>query len=112
MDSPDRIIDGVLYRIICCDDIEKFADRGLYLAVSTGIFYSNEAFNYDAVTGVITANKDFDGSSTVFDLPIDKSLADPEAADAYFASLTEEQEMPEMLMSSDDITLNFTDNQS
>ena len=42
---------GVLYRLIECDDIEMFADRGLYLCVSTSDFYDKNAFTYDEETG-------------------------------------------------------------
>jgi hypothetical protein len=88
----EKIIDGVLYRIISCDNVEIFADRGLYLVASTEIFYSNEAFDYNAQTGEIVARSDFDGASVVFDLPLDKSKADPAKAAAYLASLEAEAE--------------------
>jgi hypothetical protein len=88
----EKIIDGVLYRIISCDNVEIFADRGLYLVASTGVFYSNDAFDYNAQTGEMAARSDFDGASVVFDLPLDKSKADPAKAAAYLASLEAEAE--------------------
>ncbi|HEX2926510.1 MAG TPA: hypothetical protein VHP38_09690 [Ruminiclostridium sp.] len=36
-----------MYRLIECDSIEMFADRGVYLCVSTSTLYDNMAFNYD-----------------------------------------------------------------
>lgn len=76
---------GVVYRIINCDNIEMFADRGLYIGVSDakGVFFDKNAFNYNAETGEITENPDFDGLNLLFDLPIDISKADPDAAEKY-----------------------------
>ncbi|AFL98516.1 hypothetical protein Desde_0019 [Desulfitobacterium dehalogenans ATCC 51507] len=79
----ENVVDGVMYRIIDCDEVAMFADRGLYLGVNTGSFYNSEAFNYDENTGMLTADPDFDGASVVFDLPIDKSMANPEKAQTY-----------------------------
>ena len=75
--------DGVMYRIVDCDDVAIFADHGLYFAVSTSTFYDRDAFLYNEQTGGLKANPDYDGASVVFDLPIDKSLADPEKAEKY-----------------------------
>ncbi|MBP0965799.1 MAG: hypothetical protein J5999_11010 [Oscillospiraceae bacterium] len=76
---------GVVYRIISCDNIEMFADRGLYIGVSDadGVFFNRDAYNYNAETGEITENPDFDGVNLLFDLPIDVSKADPDAAAEY-----------------------------
>jgi hypothetical protein len=79
----ETIADGVLYRILECDTVAMFADRGLYFAISTSIFFNKDAFIYDEQTGEITANPDFDGASVIFNLPLDKSLADPEKAEEY-----------------------------
>jgi hypothetical protein len=83
------IEDGVLYRLIECDGIEIFADRGLYLCVSTTTFYDINAFDYNEATGAITANPSFRGSSVIFDLPIDPSNADPDRAAAYLNEFDE-----------------------
>jgi hypothetical protein len=64
-----------------------FADRGLYFAVCTGVFYDRDAFLWDERTGEVTVNPDFDGASAVFDLPIDPSRADPEKAARYLNDL-------------------------
>jgi len=79
----ERIIDGILYRIIECDNIEIFADRKLYLAVSNTPFFSSEAFSLDEVTGEISANEDFEGTNVLFDLVLDPSKADPAKAREY-----------------------------
>ncbi|GAA0357109.1 hypothetical protein [Bacillus horti] len=82
------VIDGVMYRMIESDQIEIFADRGVYLAISSGSpFYSNDAFMYDEETGEIRASEDYSGASLLFDLPLDTSKADPEKAEAYLEEL-------------------------
>lgn len=85
------VIDGVLYYMIACDDLEMFADRGLSLVVSSTSFYSVEAFNYDAKTGMVTPNPAFEGVNLVFDLPLDPAKADPEKAAQYLANLWEQE---------------------
>ena len=80
---------GVLYRLIECDDIEMFADRGLYLCVSTSDFYDKNAFTYDEETGEITTNPDYSGACALFDLPLDPAKADRAKADAYLETLLE-----------------------
>jgi hypothetical protein len=84
----DNVSDGILYRIIECDNVEMFADRGLYLAVCTGgPFYNGDAFIRNERTGEIAANPNFDGASAVFDLPLDAKLADHAKAEQYLESL-------------------------
>jgi hypothetical protein len=84
----DAVVDGVIYRIIECDNVEMFADRGLYLAVCTGgPFYNGDAFDRNERTGEITADPNFDGASAVFDLPLDTKLADPAEAEQYLKDL-------------------------
>ncbi|MBP1995750.1 hypothetical protein [Paenibacillus eucommiae] len=82
------VIDGVLYRIIECDQVEMFADRGVYLAISSGTtFYRNEAFIFDEKTGEIRAREDYPGASLLFDLPLDAAKADHAKAEAYLEAL-------------------------
>lgn len=77
------IRDGVLYRIIECDNVEIFADRKLYLAVSDTIFYSTEAFAYDEETGEISVVENYTGTNLLFDLKLDPAQADPRKAEEY-----------------------------
>lgn len=82
--SSEMVVDGILYRIFECDEITIFADRGLYLGVNTGsISDQRGAFIYNEQTGELRANPDYDGSSAVFTLPVDESLADPVKAQEY-----------------------------
>lgn len=83
----DNVIDGVLYRLILCDDIIKFADRKLYLCISNTIFFESAAYHYDEVTGEIRENEEYNGINLLFDLPIDPEKADPVAAEEYLRTL-------------------------
>lgn len=84
----EMVVDGVMYRILDCDEIKIFADRGVYLGVNTGSIGNHaEAFIYNEQTGELKANPDYDGASAVFDLPVDKALADPEKAREYLDGL-------------------------
>jgi len=85
------VVDGTMYRLIECDGVEMFADRGVYLAIISGsTFYSNEAFAYEESTGEIRPRADFAGSSILFDLPLNKAKADPAKAEAYLHKLLKE----------------------
>lgn len=79
----DCVIDGIMYRLIECDGVEMFADRGLYLCISTSNFYDINAFNYDEKTGEVTPRADYDGANALFDLPLDISKADHDKAEKY-----------------------------
>ena len=79
--------DGVVYRLIEFDNITMFADRGVYIGITDGSFPNNLAFLIDEQTGELSVNPDYDGTSILFDLPIDKSLADPEKAQAFLDDL-------------------------
>lgn len=80
----DVTVDGVRYLLVGCDELEPFADQGGVLCLSTGgIGWNGAAFHYDAATGTVTANPDYDGVNLVFDLPLDASRADPDKAQAF-----------------------------
>ncbi len=88
----DFVEDGVLYRIAQCDNVEIFADCGLYLCVNDGVFYNNEAYVYDESTGEISRNENYSGLNALFDLPVDPAKGDPQAAAAYIRQMKEEEE--------------------
>ncbi|WP_454052876.1 hypothetical protein [Clostridium sp. Marseille-Q7071] len=81
------VIDGVMYRLIECDDVEMFADRGLYLCISTSSFYDVNAFNYNEKTGEITPNTDYNGANALFNLPLDVTKANNKKAEKYLQEL-------------------------
>ncbi len=83
------VVDGVQYYMIECDGLDMFADRGLSLIVSSTNFYSVEAFDYDAESGLVTPNPSFQGVNLLFDLPLDPAKADPAQAKQYLEGLWE-----------------------
>ncbi len=83
----DIVEDGILYRLISCDDIALFADRELYLCISDTVFYDTNAYQYDENSGKISRNTEYDGINLLFSLPIDASKADRAAAAAYLERL-------------------------
>ncbi len=75
--------DGVIYRLIECDNLEIFADHTIYLCAQTGVFYDPEAYVYDEASGKISPSEGYDGVNVLFTLPLDAAKADPEAAETY-----------------------------
>ena len=88
----DEVVDGILYRVMECDNVEMFADCKLYLAVLDSTFYRAAAYNYDEASGEISRNESYDGLNALFSLPVDVAKADTEAAKAYMESLFVEDE--------------------
>ena len=83
----EDVADGIQYRLVECDNVEMFADRGLYLCVQSGTFYDNQAYSMDEATGAFTRNESYEGLNILFDLPIDESKADPAAAQSYMEQM-------------------------
>lgn len=81
--------DGIEYRILEMDNLEMFADRGIYVGVSSGSFYEAGAYRYDEITGEITRNTDYNGVNALFTLPVDPAKADPAAAAEYLEQFEE-----------------------
>lgn len=86
----EKVIDGILYRIIECDNIEVFADKELYLAVADTMFFNNEAYQYEEATGKITPKKAYDGTNVLFKLSLDPAGADAKKAKEYLEQLEKE----------------------
>ena len=87
-DYTEVLKDGVLYRLVGCDNVEIFADHKLYLCVSDGTgFYNRDAYLYDEETGDISRNEEYQGLNALFGLPLDAAKADPEKAAEYMESL-------------------------
>lgn len=82
--SATRMIDhGILYCISECDTIGIFAERGIYLVVQEGMFYDTDAYSMDKQTGVLTANKDYKKVNALFEVELDKSMADEKKVQAF-----------------------------
>lgn len=89
---------GVEYRLVELDNVEIFADRGLYLGVSSGTFYDNNAYRFDESTGEITRNEAYGGVNALFTLPLDPAKGDPAAAAAYLEEMNRQMEEPGEIM--------------
>ncbi len=89
-------LDGIYYSIADCSDLEMFADRGVYLGVMDGVVM-RDAFDYDAKSGEIGIKEGYQGLHALFDLNLDESRADNQAAESFLAELAEktEGELPE-----------------
>lgn len=81
---------GVQYRMLEVDNVEMFADRGVYIGVTSADFPDNTAFSLDESTGEITRNEDYDGLNALFVLPLDPGRADPEAAQEFLDHMWDE----------------------
>lgn len=79
--------EGILYRLVCCDNVEIFANHDLYLCICDGSFYNKELYDYDEATGMISRNEAYEGLNALFHLPIDPANADPQKAQDYIRSL-------------------------
>lgn len=97
--------DGVTYRMTEMNNLEMFADRGIWFGVNSGTFYDSQAFKFNEATGEITRNEDFDGINALFTVPIDKSKGDPAAAEAFLKELKDEWDAPEEPVEQDEADL-------
>lgn len=87
--------EGIMYRLLEMDNIEMFADRGIYVGVSSGSFYDPDAYMYDVNSGEMSRNDNYVGVNALFELPVDKAKGDPAAAEAYLKNLQESWETPD-----------------
>ncbi|MDE7321139.1 MAG: hypothetical protein K2N73_00150 [Lachnospiraceae bacterium] len=86
---------GVQYRILDMDNIEMFADRGIYVGVNSGTFYDRNAYSYNESTGEMSCNESYTGVNVLFQLPMDVRKADPSAAEAYLKAFEESMNEPD-----------------
>jgi len=75
--------DGIMYRIAECDNVEMFAYKGAYMAVSSSSFYDDNAYVYNEETGEISRNENYVGVNALFELPLDKTKSDETAGEKY-----------------------------
>ena len=75
--------DGIMYRMIECDNVELFADREIYLCVGNSTFFDRNAYVFNEETGKITPSGNFKGMNLLFKLPLNAKNADKEAAQKY-----------------------------
>lgn len=72
--------EGMLYWLVSCSNVEYFADHTIYLCVTDTDFYRKGLYTYDEADGSISRREDYDGLNALFELELDRSKADPVAA--------------------------------
>ena len=81
--SDDNLTDYFVYE---CDTLEIFADRTIYISFYEGMAPSAEIFKYHT-DGTIEFKDSYKGVKALFEIPLDKSKANPEKAAEYLKSL-------------------------
>lgn len=116
------IQNGIDYRLVQMDAFEMFANRKIKLAVMSSDHYTVEAYTYDEETGQTLAKEDFTGLNLLFDLPMDASLADPQAGKDILDQLESSMPLDKQASDIDEglgqdlhakfVKLNYSDNQN
>ena len=88
------IQDGVMYELIECDSLEKFAGRGVQIGVVDSFAEENQAFAMDE-SGKYQQKADYEGINFLFDLPLDPAKGDEQAAEQYLKELEQEMDAEE-----------------
>ncbi len=81
--SESQLIDGIRYYIYECDNLDIFANYGVYLGVSDQT-PGAENFCYDKKTGEISVNPKYKGVSVLFEVSLDKTKANEDKAQEAF----------------------------
>ncbi len=79
------IEDGVEYILLETTNINIFADHTVYIAAYDGDYFPYKYHLND--DGTISINEGYRGVATLFELPLDPALADPDAAEALIAGI-------------------------
>lgn len=82
---------GIYYMIVCCDSIEMFADRQIYLAITRGPDYKT-GYIYEESTGLISRNESFDGINALFEVQLDESKADLNAQQDFLNKMKQSED--------------------
>ena len=82
--------DDVQYQILECDNLEIFANIGVYVGVVESFGQESHAFTMDKETGEYRVNESYDGMKALFTIPLDKSKADDAAAEKFFQEIEAE----------------------
>lgn len=75
------IYEGVEYFLVECSSIEIFADKQVYIAVYEGGAPSTTEFDV-ADNGAISFKESYTGTKALFEIPLDKAKANPDAVKA------------------------------
>lgn len=88
---------GIQYRLVETDNVEYFADCGIYVGVSDGDMYNNQAYIYDTDTGDILRNETYQGVNALFHLSVDTAKADSVKAAGIIAGINDSEPNSESL---------------
>ena len=89
-------VEGIYYFLLDVGQLGVFADHTVYLAFYTDAQFAPSAEKFTvAADGSITFADSYTGAHAMFVLPLDKSLADPAAAEALLNNPTERSVTPE-----------------
>jgi len=80
--STSQIIDNILYCLYECNNLEIFADKGVYLGVMDGA-PNAEKYQFDEATSEIFPNTEYNGLNLLFELALDPAKANPKKAEQY-----------------------------
>ena len=75
------LYEGIEYFLVECDNISIFADKIVYIAAYEGMVPDEKIFTIND-DGSIVFNEIYKGVKALFEVPLDKSKADPEAVKA------------------------------
>ncbi|MCC8196271.1 MAG: hypothetical protein LIO49_05645 [Ruminococcus sp.] len=81
------IQDGVEYFLVETTNVTIFADHTVYIAAYSGALAPTSDVYSMNDDGTISVVEGYDGVATLFEIPLDESLADPEAAEALIAKI-------------------------
>lgn len=84
--------DGIVYELYNCNDLEQFADRGVYLGVVDSFGSESSAFEINEENGRYVKVDEYTGTNALFQLPFAKEAGDYEQAEKYLRSLKQEPE--------------------
>lgn len=82
--------DDVQYQILECDNLEIFANIGVYVGVVEDFGEESHAFTMDKETGEYRVDESYDGMKALFTIPLDKSKANDAAAEKFFKKIEAE----------------------
>lgn len=85
------VSDGIQYRLVETDNVEYFADCGIYVGVSDGDMYNNQAYIYDTDTGEILRSETYQGVNALFDLSVNTAKADSVKASGIIADINDSE---------------------
>ena len=76
----DIVEDGILYRLVECDDVSALSEGVIYVGVISKDFYDPGAYCYDGETGSLSRNEEYPGVNALFEVMPAKETDDERTA--------------------------------